>query len=282
MEFLFPEPNVPGIVPPVNDFSNFGFLAKGLGRDESGNLWGQLNPWPGANAPAKTSCAAAAPTTATSTSPSATSAVASSDANTATASSTSTSSAAVSTPTISVGGTQTTRPGVLVKLSFNVTNSADFPANDLSYSWTQISGPSVTLSSNSAINPSFTAPAGTTKATYNFTIKATSASKGTSSAANLTIISDPSVPDIITIDSYTWTSTQSGTISVTATTNIIGFNANLKLYLNNAATGTFVTMVNNGNGKFSYSASKQSKKPANGITVASDFGGVKSLAGTTA
>lgn len=280
LEFLFPEPNVPGIVPPINDFTNFGFLAKGLGRDESGNLWGQLSPWPGANAPAAPSCAPASPT---SVAPSTTTAppAASVEPSGAPASSVAASSAAASTPTVSVGGTQTSRPGVLVKLGFNVTNKADFTANDLTYSWTQIEGPSVTLSSNSAANPSFTAAAGTVKTTYTFNIKVTSAAQGTSGSASISVISDPSVPDIIGIDSYTWTSTQSGTISVTANTNIIGFDAKLKLYLTNSATGTAITMVNNGGGRYSYSSNKV-KKPANGITIASDFGGVKSLAATTA
>ncbi|KAG9948181.1 hypothetical protein KCU85_g5218, partial [Aureobasidium melanogenum] len=289
LEFLFPEANVPGIVPPVNDFSNFPFLAQGLGYDNQGNLWGQLNPWPGASAPATKSCAPYSPPASTSsTAASASSAAASSTASGSSDSSTSatsipssSSSAAASTPTVAVGGTQTSRPGVVVKLGFNVTNQAEFGTNDLTYSWTQVSGPSVTLSSNTAASPSLTAPSGTAKATYIFNIKASSAAAGTSGNANVTIVSDPAVKDIVTIDSYTYNSSGGGQITVTASTNIVGYNANLKLYLTNAATGTATTMTYLGNGKYSISLTK-TKKPANGITVASDGGGTKSTTQVTA
>ena len=245
------------------------FLAQGLGRDEAGNLWGQLNPWPGAGAPATTRCGPYTP-------PTPTSSAASSTATNADPPGT-----ATSVPTIAVGGTQTTRPGVQVKLGFNVTNKADFTANDLTYSWTQVSGPSVTLSSDSAATPSFTAPAGTAKATYIFNIKASSASAGTSGNANVTVVSDPAVADVVTIDSYTYNSSGGGSVSVTASTNIVGYNANLKLYLTNTATGTATAMTYNGGGKYSVNLPK-TKKPANGITVVSDGKGSKSLTATTA
>ncbi|KAK0382876.1 hypothetical protein NLU13_8792 [Sarocladium strictum] len=34
------EQNIPGTPPPPHDFSEMGFLTKGVGRDENGNLWG--------------------------------------------------------------------------------------------------------------------------------------------------------------------------------------------------------------------------------------------------
>jgi hypothetical protein len=264
----------------VNDFSNFPFLAQGLGYDQDGNLFGQLSPWPGASAPATKACGPYSPPAASS-SPASSSAAAS-DTSTvvdpsASASSTPSSSAAASTPTVAVGDIQTTRPGVVVKLGFNVTNKADFAANDLTYSWTQVSGPTVTLSSNTATSPSLTAPSGTAKATYIFNIKASSAAAGTSGSANVTVVSDPAVKDVVTIDSYTTDSSGGGSISVTASTNIVGYKATLKLYLTNSATGTFTTMTSNGNGKFSASILK-TKQPANGIFITSDGGGSK---GTT-
>jgi hypothetical protein len=281
LEFLFPEPNVPGIVPPVNDFSNFPFLAQGLGYDQDGNLFGQLNPWPGASAPATKACGPYSPPAASSSPASSSSAAASGTSTvvdpSASASSTPSSSAAASTPTVAVGDIQTTRPGVVVKLGFNVTNKADFAANDLTYSWTQVSGPTVTLSSNTAASPSLTAPSGTVKATYIFNIKASSTAAGTSGSANITVVSDPAVKDVVTIDSYTTDSSGGGSISVTASTNIVGYKATLKLYLTNSATGTFTTMTSNGNGKFSASILK-TKQPANGIFITSDGGGSK---GTT-
>ncbi|KAG9835998.1 hypothetical protein KCU77_g11684, partial [Aureobasidium melanogenum] len=227
LDFLFPEANVPGIVPPVNDFSNFPFLAQGLGYDGQGNLWGQLNPWPGASAPATKSCAPFSPPASASSTATSGTASASIDPSASVSSTPSSSgSAAASTPTVAVGGTQTTRPGVVVKLGFNVTNQADFGANDLTYSWSQVSGPTVTLSSNTAASPSLTAPSSTATATYVFNIKVSSTSAGTSGSANVTIVSDPAVKDVVTIDSYTYNSSGGGQVTVTASTNIVGYNAN--------------------------------------------------------
>ncbi|KAG9857354.1 hypothetical protein KCU98_g874, partial [Aureobasidium melanogenum] len=282
LDFLFPEANVPGIVPPVNDFSNFPFLAQGLGYDSQGNLWGQLNPWPGASAPATKSCPPySPPASASSTAPSGTASASTNPSASASSTPSSSGSAAASTPTVAVGGTQTTRPGVVAKLGFNVTNQADFGANDLTYSWTQVDGPTVTLSSNTVASPSLTAPSSTATATYVFNIKVSSTSAGTSGSANVTIISDPAVKDVVTIDSYTYNSSGGGQVTVTASTNIVGYNANLKLYLTNSATGSFTTMNYNGNGKFSISLTK-TKKPANGIFITSDGNGSKGATQVTA
>jgi hypothetical protein len=274
LDYLFPEPNVPGIVPPVNDFSNFPFLAQGLGYDQNGNLFGQLNPWPGASAPATKTCAPFVPPAS-----SPVSSPAASDTATVVDPSASATSVPSSTaiPTVAVGDIQTTRPGVVAKLGFNVTNSADFAANDLTYSWSQVSGPTVTLSGNTVASPSLTAPSGTVKATYIFNIKVSSTAAGTSGNANVTIVSDPAVKDVVAIDSYTTNSSGGGSISVTASTNIVGYKATLKLYLTNSATGTATTMTSIGNGKFSATILK-TKQPANGIFVTSDGGGSK---GTT-
>jgi len=191
--------------------------------------------------------------------------------------STPSSSPAASTPTVAVGDVQTTRPGVPVKLGFNVTNSAAFAANDLKYTWSQVSGPTVTLSSNTAASPSLAAPSSTVKATYIFNIKVSSTAAGTSSSANVTVVSDPAVKDVVTIDSYTTNSSGGGSISITASTNIVGYVAELKVYLTNSATGTATTLTSNGNGKFSVTILK-TKQPANGIFVTSSGGGSK---GTT-
>lgn len=45
-EWIQPELAVPGNPPPVNQFGDMTFLSQGLGRDEAGNLWGPLNPFP--------------------------------------------------------------------------------------------------------------------------------------------------------------------------------------------------------------------------------------------
>jgi len=286
LEYLFPEPNVPGIMPPVNDFRNFPFLAQGLGYDSNGNLFGQLNPWPGASAPAPRSCGPYSPPAATSAP--ASSAVSSSAATdvatvvdpSASPSSTSVESDSKPSPTVAVTATQTTRPGVVLKLGFNVTNSADFIANDLTYSWTQVEGPTLTLSGSTVASPSLTAPSGTAKTTYVYNIKVSSTKSGTSGNANVTVISDPLVKDIITIESYTGTSSGGGSTSVTARTNIVGYKAVLKVYIGNSASGTATTMVSQGNGVFQ--ATVKQKPVANGVFVTSDGGGSKGLTTKTA
>lgn len=50
LEYIFPE-NVPGTPPPPNNFDTIPFLAQGGYTSSLGTLVGQLNPWPGAQAP---------------------------------------------------------------------------------------------------------------------------------------------------------------------------------------------------------------------------------------
>ncbi|KAM5350960.1 hypothetical protein ACJ41O_003683 [Fusarium nematophilum] len=40
------EQNAPGTPPVPHDFSEMGFLTKGVGRDDDGNVWGPLSPFP--------------------------------------------------------------------------------------------------------------------------------------------------------------------------------------------------------------------------------------------
>lgn len=40
------EQNIPGTSPVPHDFSEMGFLTKGVGRDDDGNIWGPLDPFP--------------------------------------------------------------------------------------------------------------------------------------------------------------------------------------------------------------------------------------------
>ena len=50
LEYIFPE-NTPGTPPPPNNFDTIPFLAQGGYASSAGTLAGQLNPWPGAQAP---------------------------------------------------------------------------------------------------------------------------------------------------------------------------------------------------------------------------------------
>jgi hypothetical protein len=74
--------------------------------------------------------------------------------------------------------------------------------------------------------------------------------------------------DTVTITAYTWTNTQSGTISVTAqTTNTT---AKLSLQLMNPTAGVALNMVpvSGSPGKFTYNA-RSTKQPSQGIKVSS-------------
>ena len=272
-EWIFPEANAPGIVPPPNDFSQFTYLARGSGRDEAGNLWGQLNPWPGASAPATTSCApviAATPSSSLSASASAT--------------------VPTGTPSLAAFTDISTRPGLKVSLKGSATNGADFPSDDLTYLWTQVSGPTTgyKFSSTTSHSPTFLAANTTSKHTVIFNCKITSTLAGTSSSANVSIINDPSVKDTVAIDSYTWLSTQGGTISVTARSNVVDGSATMKLWLQNtvpAGGAGFLTMTRTAPGVFNYMA-RSIKKPGTGIsvqtTVQGTTGGTASKTTTTA
>ncbi|KAI0126231.1 hypothetical protein BJ170DRAFT_464411 [Xylariales sp. AK1849] len=45
-EWIQPEQVNPGLAPLTHDFSSFNHLTQGLGRDENGNIWGPLDPFP--------------------------------------------------------------------------------------------------------------------------------------------------------------------------------------------------------------------------------------------
>jgi hypothetical protein len=273
-EWIFPEPGVPGHQPGKLDFSTFGHLRDGLGPDANGDVWGQLSPWPDATAPSAKTCTAI--TTPTSSAP-ATSGTAGAGTGTGTA-------PALSGFAANAGPDVNTRPGVVVKLVGKADNSSTLPANDLTYSWSQISGPTVTLTGAGSPTPSFTAPSSpssTAIVKYSFALTVTSASEATNSTDNVDVSSDPNAVDTIVIDSYTTTTQNGGTISVTAHTNVVDETAKLSIALVNGATpSTAVLMANSGGGKFTYNV-RSTKKPTGGIVVTSNFKGKTASTTTT-
>jgi hypothetical protein len=156
---------------------------------------------------------------------------------------------------------------VVVTLSGKADNSSTLPAGDLKYNWSQISGPTVTLSGGSSPTASFTAPslAALTKCTFTLTVS--SASEGTNNTDSADVSNDPKA-----IDSYTTTTQNGGTIAITAHTNVVDGTAKLSVQLLNPTAGTTVAMVSAGGGKFTYGAMGV-KKPSSGVSVSSNFGG---------
>ncbi|KAK6443503.1 hypothetical protein LTR95_000330 [Oleoguttula sp. CCFEE 5521] len=228
-EVIFPESGLPGTIPAKNDFSNFGHLAQGLGPDAQGQVWGPLDPFPDDTTPTQKVCDSATPPT-----------------------SSGGSLAADAGPDVAV------RTGVLVTLTGKATN-----AQSPSFAWLQTAGATVTIAGSNAASASFTAPKVTVVTTLSFTLTVTS---GTTTATDLiTITINPTGNDVVTIDAYTWSSSQSGSIAVTAHSNVIDGTATLSLILNNPNAGTPLTMTNAGGGKWTYNA-RSTGKPSGGIT----------------
>lgn len=248
-EWIFPEPGVPGLQPGKLDFTQMTQLVDGVGPDDNGDLWGQLDPFPDATAPAhlNTCNKATTPTNPPATSPTA------------------------ATLTANAGAAQTVRPGVLVTLSGQSSG-----ATDATYSWAQtpgtFTGTALTLTNGNTAKATFTTPVVTTLATYNFTLTVKSASLGTSATSTVLITNDPKAVDIIVIDSYTTTTQQGGTISVNAHTNVVDGSAKLSIQLLNPNAGTAVAMTSLGGGKWTYNA-RSTKTPSGGVQVTSQFGG---------
>jgi hypothetical protein len=259
-EWIFPEPGVPGHQPGKLDFSNFGHLANGLGPDSNGDVWGQLSPWPDATAPAVKTCTAT--TTPTSSAPAST-------------------GTGLSGFAANAGPDISTRPGVVVTLSGKADNSAALPSGDLSYAWTQISGPTVTLTGGASSTASFTAPSVGALTKYTFALTVTSASEKSNSVDNVDVSSDPNAFDTVVIDSYTTTTQNGGTISITAHSNVVDGTAKLTVQLLNPTAGAALTMTSAGGGKYTYNA-KSTKKPTGGITVTSNLKGKSTITATTA
>ncbi|KAK3642306.1 hypothetical protein LTR56_010883 [Elasticomyces elasticus] len=255
-EWILPEFDG-GLIPEENDFTNFLHLRDGLGPDENNNLWGQLDPWPGATKPSAPSVCTAAPSP--------------TDTGTGTAPTGSI------VPIADAGTNQQVRPGSLVNLKASASNAASFPSGDLSFAWNQTAGPTVTLKNPTSATPSFQAPSSSADVTYTFkvTIKSASnpAADATLSSKSVNITSSRTNLDIVTIDSYTWDSRQGGTITVTAHSSVVdGSVTGMTLALLNPTAGAALVMTSQTGGKFTYSA-KSTKQPSNGITVTSNFGG---------
>ena len=71
-------------------------------------------------------------------------------------------------PVANAGANQTV--GVNATVQLDGSGSSDLSGNPLTYQWTQTSGPSVTLSSNTAVKPTFTAPASATSLTFQLVV----------------------------------------------------------------------------------------------------------------
>ena len=103
-------------------------------------------------------------------------------------------------PTISAGSNQTVAPGVLVTLQGSGTASGGGPL-PLSFQWTELSGPSVTLSNPTIATPTFTAgPAGST---YVFQLTGSDGLTSASATVTVSVPPLPAAPSGLTTDGDT-------------------------------------------------------------------------------
>jgi hypothetical protein len=165
----------------------------------------------------------------------------------------------------------------------SVTNAASFPANDLSYAWTQVSGKTVTLTGVNSPSATFIAPSATPSAiaTLSFNLTVHSTAQTSEGAGTVPVTVDPSIKDQVTITSYTWTNQQGGTLTASAESNVVDGSATLSLFFNDPSLPTGAqTMTSSGGGKFTFNK-RSTKKPVNGITVNSNLGGTSTKSTTT-
>lgn len=88
-------------------------------------------------------------------------------------------------PTVSAGADQTLASGATVTLQGT---ASDADGDALTATWKQTAGPAVTLSSASALKPTFTAPAVTTATTLVFTLSVTDGKATTTDSASVTVL----------------------------------------------------------------------------------------------
>jgi hypothetical protein len=248
-EWIQPEVDIPGTEPPPYRFQDIRGLVQGDYLDNK--RYGPLSPFPGADppAPSKTCSGPVDPTA----SPGASGPV------------------AFAAP---ITATQRGGAAILLRASNNNSNIAN---SDLVFAWNKTSpaSPTVSLANAASATATFNAPKVTAETSFIFEVTVSLKSDSTkTSKANVTVKVNPTAADIVTVNSYSWVSSQSGTIGVTCSSNVAnGDNKKMSLLLNNGATT--LTMTKTGEGKWSYS-SRSVNQPTN-IQCVSDLGGKSEL-----
>jgi hypothetical protein len=262
-EWIFPEVDVPGTNPPPLIFNDIQGLVQGDFLDDQ--QFGQLSPFPGTNPPApRKQCSASDIPTNNPTTPD-----------------TGNPSGPQTVPVAAAAQfAAAQRAGALLSLAGS--NTVQELNNDqLNFTWTQTSpsSPTVSITNPSAATATITAPKVTTETTFNFTLTVSLKSNSTAKSTVVVPVKiNPTAADIVTIDTYTWESRQSGSISVSCSSNVRnGDNKKMTLLLNGV---TNIPMaVSGGAGRWAYTA-RSTQRP-NTLQCVSDLGGKSaSRAGT--
>jgi len=248
-EWIQPEVNIPGTEPVPYKFDDIRGLVQGDFLD--GEQFGPLSPFPGPSpSPPSKTCSPNDPST-------------------------------PATPTASVVAfTATQRGGATLNLVAKNSGS-DISNNDLEFKWVQVSPTSgtgvVSITNPSQATATIIAPkpSGTTVAALKFNVTISLKAKpDVKSTAQLSLNVTSVAPDVVTLDTYTWESRQSGTIGVTCHSNVAnGDNKKMTLSLSNGART--IAMTSGGGGKWSYS-SRSVSQPTN-VRCISDLGGQSAL-----
>jgi hypothetical protein len=239
-EWIFPELVTPGGTPPPNDFSNIGPLRDGFGPID-GTIFGQLSPWPGAQAPVPvkdtTNCPVV-PDPGPDTPPD-------------------------NTPVTllaSAGADKTVLSGTFVTLTAEQLTTG-ISTTDLTFAWTQIAGPApnLVLTGENTAAISFAPPvvAAGAYVSREFKVLITHVPSGSTANDTVVVVSNRAASslDVKAFDSLTWASRQSGTAAATAHTNLVDPAGSMRIQFGTGAEQPMVrSTVSGGVARYTYSA----------------------------
>ncbi|RDW59673.1 hypothetical protein BP6252_12760 [Coleophoma cylindrospora] len=264
-EWIFPELVTPGATPPPLVFDNIGPLANGFGTAAGDDtVFGQLKPWPGAVAPKPAVATCVKPVTSAAGPQPTPTGTGTDDSGSAPPTASATTSAGPAPSQVKIiafaGQDQTVLGGVTVNL-VATQNVAGVVGTALSYQWSQIAGPTagITLSSTTSPSISFVPPivaVGAVAVSREFRVIITHTS-GSQSNDTVVVISDRTSADNKVIDNLTWKSSQSGTATALAHTNLVDSSATMRIVFGTGAE-QLMTKVSTTNGIASYSFNARS------------------------
>ncbi|KAK4183511.1 hypothetical protein QBC35DRAFT_526074 [Podospora australis] len=288
LEWIQPEQLVPGVEPPVNQFAAMSHLTRGVGPDEDGNIWGPLQPFPqsGVTVFNISTCTPTGPGTGgggeegdpETPAPriQATIPIAPSGGQTAT----------VSNPNVLFARSDDT----FTLRGFQDNNSPVFTNDTLTWTWSVVAAESAGTQSNlqtftpSSDGKSITvrfansAPTGE----YKFQLSVSSASQETMGTATFTV-NFFTGPDIVTVETVTWTSSQSGTFGAVCKSNyLVDWKVSMQVTYpaDGGATTSAMAAAPPGSGSWSFSARRVARPGT--VTCRSALNGQGTRTGTTA
>ncbi|KAF2675774.1 hypothetical protein K458DRAFT_380982 [Lentithecium fluviatile CBS 122367] len=236
-EVIWPEVNVPGSVWPENAFQLFGHLKDGFVFDNK--QWGQLNPWPGLNAPTPAKiCTGDELNNVPAPGPNGALPVADAGTN-----------------------ILAQQFGSITTLTGANTNAALTDAQ-VTFAWTGPVG--ITITGADKAQASFLNPWGTTAVTRTFTLKICLVSDATKCSTDTVDVVTDKTQETIKITSYQFVNKNGGTITVTAeSNNVLPANPNgANLQLTFGTTTAAMVQAGPNSGVYTFSRSGVGKQPA--------------------